>query len=327
MKILVVEDDLHIQRLIRETLEAEGKSFDNAREQIRRELLITQVQRSMVNSRIRVTEQDLQNYLESDEGKSRTNPEYNLSNILFAVPNQASPAMIQEARKKAELLYQKLNEGADFAQAAISFSNAPNALKGGELGWRKINGLPLPLSQALKGLNKGQITEPVRTPGGFHILKINDTRGGSTMLVQQTQVSHILLKPTEIRNPLQTRKKIHELASRIQQGEDFTLLAKEYSDDPASGSEGGSLGWTQNGQMVPTFETVMNATPVGQVSEPFQSQFGWHILRVEDRRTEDVGSAVIENQARNTIRQRRFNEELENWLREIHSQAYIEIKQ
>jgi len=311
----------------RETLEAEGKSFDNAREQIRRELLITQVQRSMVNSRIRVTEQDLQNYLESDEGKSRTNPEYNLSNILFAVPNQASPAMIQEARKKAELLYQKLNEGADFAQAAISFSNAPNALKGGELGWRKINGLPLPLSQALKGLNKGQITEPVRTPGGFHILKINDTRGGSTMLVQQTQVSHILLKPTEIRNPLQTRKKIHELASRIQQGEDFTLLAKEYSDDPASGSEGGSLGWTQNGQMVPTFETVMNATPVGQVSEPFQSQFGWHILRVEDRRTEDVGSAVIENQARNTIRQRRFNEELENWLREIHSQAYIEIKQ
>jgi len=311
----------------RETLEAEGKSFDSAREQIRRELLITQVQRSMVNSRIRVTEQDLQNYLESDEGKSRTNPEYNLSNILFAVPNQASPAMIQEARKKAELLYQKLNEGADFAQAAISFSNAPNALKGGELGWRKINGLPLPLSQALKGLNKGQITEPVRTPGGFHILKINDTRGGSTMLVQQTQVSHILLKPTEIRNPLQTRKKIHELATRIQQGEDFTLLAKEYSDDPASGSEGGSLGWTQNGQMVPTFETVMNATPVGQVSEPFQSQFGWHILRVEDRRTEDVGSAVIENQARNTIRQRRFNEELENWLREIHSQAYIEIKQ
>lgn len=311
----------------RETLEAEGKSFDSAREQIRRELLITQVQRSMVNSRIRVTEQDLQNYLESDEGKSRTNPEYNLSNILFAVPNQASPTMIQEARKKAELLYQKLNEGADFAQAAISFSNAPNALKGGELGWRKINGLPLPLSQALKGLDKGQITEPVRTPGGFHILKINDTRGGSTMLVQQTQVSHILLKPTEIRNPLQTRKKIHELASRIQQGEDFTLLAKEYSDDPASGSEGGSLGWTQNGQMVPTFETVMNATPVGQVSEPFQSQFGWHILRIEDRRTEDVGSAVIENQARNTIRQRRFNEELENWLREIHSQAYIEIKQ
>lgn len=311
----------------RETLEAEGKSFDSAREQIRRELLITQVQRSMVNSRIRVTEQDLQNYLESDEGKSRANPEYNLSNILFAVPNQASPTMIQEARKKAELLYQKLNEGADFAQAAISFSNAPNALKGGELGWRKINGLPLPLSQALKGLDKGQITEPVRTPGGFHILKINDTRGGSTMLVQQTQVSHILLKPTEIRNPLQTRKKIHELASRIQQGEDFTLLAKEYSDDPASGSEGGSLGWTQNGQMVPTFETVMNATPVGQVSEPFQSQFGWHILRVEDRRTEDVGSAVIENQARNTIRQRRFNEELENWLREIHSQAYIEIKQ
>lgn len=310
----------------RDTLESEGKSFDSVREQIRRELLITQVQRSLVNSRIRVTEQDLRNYLESDEGKGRSNPEYNLSNILFAVPTQASPAMIQEARSKAETLYQKLNEGTDFAQAAISFSNAPNALKGGELGWRKINGLPLPLSQALKGLSSGQITKPVRTPGGFHILKVNDTRGGSSVLVQQTKVSHILLTPTEIRNPLQTRQKIYELANRVQQGEDFTLLAKEYSDDPASGSEGGSLGWTQNGQMVPAFETTMNATPVGQLSEPFQSQFGWHILRVEDRRTEDVGSEMIENQARNTIRQRRFNEELENWLREIHSQAYIEIK-
>lgn len=311
----------------REAIVAEGKSFDTVREQIRRELLITQVQRSVVNSRIRVTEQDLLNYLESDEGKATSNPEFNLSNILFAVPTQASPAMIQEAEKKAKALYQELKSGKDFAQSAISYSNAPNALKGGELGWRKLNELPLQLSAALKNTEAGTITPPIRTPGGFHIIKVNDTRGGEKVLINQTQVSHILLKPSEIRSNAQTRLKIRELAQRLQQGEPFAQLAKEYSDDPGSGSEGGSMGWTQNGQMVPEFEQMMNSTPIGQLSEPFQTKFGWHILWVQDRRTQDVGTEMIENRARNSIRKRRFNEELENWLREIHSQAYIEIKE
>lgn len=311
----------------REAVIAEGQDFDTFREQIRRELLITQVQRSVVNSRIRVTEQDLRNYLESDEGKAASNAEYNLSNILLAVPTQASPAMIQEAQQKAATIYEDLKSGADFAQVAISVSNAPNALKGGELGWRKINELPLQLSTALQNQPVGAITQPIRTPGGFHILKVNGKRGGETVLIEQTKVRHILLKPTEIRNAEQSRLKIYELAERLRQGEDFAQLAREYSDDPGSGSEGGSLGWTQNGQMVPQFEQTMNATPVGELSEPFRTRFGWHILQVEDRRTQDVGDKVIENQARNSIRQRRFNEELENWLRELHSQAYIEIKE
>lgn len=311
----------------REAVIAEGQDFDTFREQIRRELLITQVQRSVVNSRIRVTEQDLRNYLESEEGKASSDAEFNLSNILLAVPTQATPAMIQDAQKKAAKLYEDLKAGADFAQAAISFSNAPNALKGGELGWRKINELPVQLSNALKNQSLGAITKPIRTPGGFHILKVNDKRGGETVLIEQTKVRHILLKPTEIRNAEQSRLKIYELAERLRQGEDFAQLAREYSDDSGSGSEGGSLGWTQDGQMVPEFEQTMNATPVGELSDPFRTQFGWHILQVEDRRTQDVGEEVIENQARNSIRKRRFNEELENWLREIHSQAYIEIKE
>ena len=311
----------------REAVIAEGQDFDTFREQIRRELLITQVQRSVVNSRIRVTEQDLRNYLESEEGKANSNAEFNLSNILLAVPTQATPAMIQDAQKKAAKLYEDLKGGADFAQVAISFSNAPNALKGGELGWRKINELPVQLSNALKNQSIGAVTQPIRTPGGFHILKVNDKRGGETVLIEQTKVRHILLKPTEIRNAEQSRLKIYELAERLRQGEDFAQLAREYSDDPGSGSEGGSLGWTQDGQMVPEFEQTMNATPIGELSEPFRTQFGWHILQVEDRRTQDVGEKVIENQARNSIRKRRFNEELENWLRELHSQAYIEIKE
>ncbi len=311
----------------REAVIAEGQDFDTFREQIRRELLITQVQRSVVNSRIRITEQDLRNYLESEEGKANSHAEFNLSNILLAVPTQATPAMIQDAQQKAAKLHEDLKAGADFAQVAISFSNAPNALKGGELGWRKINELPVQLSNALKNQSIGAITQPIRTPGGFHILKVNDKRGGETVLIEQTKVRHILLKPTEIRNAEQSRLKIYELAERLRQGEDFAQLAREYSDDPGSGSEGGSLGWTQDGQMVPEFEQTMNATPIGELSEPFRTQFGWHILQVEDRRTQDVGEKVIENQARNSIRKRRFNEELENWLRELHSQAYIEIKE
>lgn len=306
---------------------SEGQNFDTFREQIRRELLISQVQRNIVNSRIRVTEQDLRNYLESEEGKASSSAEFNLSNILLAVPTQATPAMIQETQKNATKLYEDLKAGADFAQVAISYSNAPNALKGGELGWRKANELPVQLSKALQNQAVGAVTKPIRTPGGFHILKVNGKRGGDTVLIEQTKVRHILLKPTEIRNAEQSRLKIFELAQRIRQGEDFAMLAREYSDDPGSGSEGGSLGWTQDGQMVPQFEQTMNATPVGELSEPFRTQFGWHILQVEDRRTQDVGDKVIENQARNSIRKRRFSEELENWLRELHSQAYIEIKE
>ncbi|MGB0466681.1 MAG: peptidylprolyl isomerase [Pontibacterium sp.] len=305
----------------------EGRDFDSFREQVSRELLISQVQQSQVNRRIRISEQDLRNYLESDEGKARAHAEYLLSNILFSVPTQASPALIQAAEKKAQALYQQLKTGADFAQAAISYSNAPNALKGGDLGWRQLNELPQQLRLALKNAQVGSVSAPVRTPGGFHIIKVNDKRGGEQMLIEQTQISHILLKPTEIRSAGQTRQKIYELAERLKQGESFEQLATEYSDDAASGSEGGDMGWTQNGQMVPEFEQVMNRTPAGQTSEPFKSRFGWHILWARDRRTQDVSTEMRENEARNVIRKRRFNEELDNWIREIHSQAYIEIKE
>lgn len=311
----------------RDSMERDGRSFDAVREQIRRELLISQVQRGLVNRRIRVTEQDLRNYMDSEEGKAKAHPEYHLSNILFAVPNQASPAQIQEAEQKARALYNELREGGDFSQAAIAYSNAPNALKGGDLGWRKLNELPRQFSSVLKDTMIGFISSPIRTPGGFHIVQVKNKRGGDKMLIEKTQVSHILLKTTEIRNPAQTRRKINELAQRLSGGESFEQLAKEYSDDPASGSEGGKLGWTQDGQMVPEFQQVMDSTPIGQTSEPFKSRFGWHILRVSDRRTEDVGSEMLENQARNAIRKRRFNEELSNWMREIQSQAYIEIKE
>jgi len=310
----------------REALIAEGQDYDEAREQIRREILLSQVQQSNVNRRISVSDQEVQNFLNSELGQKEVQAEFKLRNILIALPDGASPEMIRQADDKAHELYQQLQDGADFAELALAVSNAPNALQGGELGWRRESELPETLAAAIDKLSPGQISQPIRTPGGFHILKVEDKRGGKVQLVNQTRVRHILLSPNEIRSPEQTRRQIEELYQRLQSGEPFDELARRYSDDPASGSQGGDLGWTQNGQMVPEFEQVMNRTAKGEISEPFESRFGWHILQVEDYRTQDLGEKMLESQARNSIRQRKFAEELNNWLREIRSQAYIERK-
>lgn len=311
----------------RDALIAEGRDYNAAREQIRDELLLQSVQQNMVNRRIRVSAQEIENFLNSEEGQSRVSAEYNLGHILVSVPSQASPEIIQRAEQKAQSIYKRLSDGADFSEEAIANSDAPNALNGGDLGWRKVSELPEALAKATKKLQVGEFSKPVRSPSGFHILLAKDQRGGDILLVEQRLVSHILIKPSEIRTPAQAQQQINDLYNRIQNGENFADLAREFSDDPGSGSEGGSLGWTQSGQMVPEFEQVMNSTPIGGVSEPFESRFGWHILTVLDKRTEDMAEQMQENRARAAIQKRKFNEELSTWLREIHSQAYIEIKE
>jgi peptidyl-prolyl cis-trans isomerase SurA len=310
----------------REALIAEGQDYASAREQIRNELLLTQVQQSNVNRRIRVSEQEVQNFLASEQGQAASSPDYLLSNILIAVPEQATPQMLKTAERKALDLYQQLLEGADFAEAAVANSNAQNALNGGDLGWRKSSELPEVIATIASTLAPGEFSKPVKTSSGFIIVQMRDQRGGQAALVEQTLVSHILLKPTEIRSNTQTRAAIDDLATRLRNGEAFDQLARQYSDDSVSGSLGGDLGWTQDGQMVPEFEQVIKSTANGQVSAPFESRFGWHILWVRDRRTQDMGDEMRESRARFSIRQRKFNEELTTWLREIRAQAYVELK-
>ncbi|MBV0933043.1 peptidylprolyl isomerase [Marinobacterium weihaiense] len=310
----------------RDALVAEGQDYAQAREQIRREILLTQVQQSRVNRRISVSDQEVQNFLDSELGQQQVQAEYRLRNILFALPENATPDMIRKAEAKAADARQQLEQGQPFSELAIAVSNAPNALQGGELGWRRESELPEALANAIRRLSPGEISQPIRTPGGFHLLLVEDKRGGKVQLVEQTKVRHILLTPNEIRSPEQTRREINTLYQRLLEGQPFDDLARRYSDDAASGSQGGDLGWTQNGQMVPEFEQVMNSTAKGQVSEPFESRFGWHILQVQDYRTQDLGEKMLESQARSSIRQRKFTEELSNWLREIRSQAYIERK-
>ncbi|WP_286239844.1 peptidylprolyl isomerase [Neptuniibacter halophilus] len=311
----------------RNALIAEGRDYAQAREQIRNELLINNVQQNLVNRRIRVSEQELNDFLRSADGQTQTAADYLLGHILIATPAQASPELIQQAERKAEQVYQALQEGGEFAELAVEFSNAPNALKGGDLGWRKLSELPQELGDAVRKLSPGEYTRPIRSPSGFHIMLAKDKRGGSVQIINQRLVSHILLTPSEIRSNQQAKQQITQLYQRILSGEDFAALAREFSDDAVSASEGGSLGWTQNGQMVPEFEQVMNSTAVGQVSSPFESRFGWHIVKVMDSRTQDLGDEMQESRAREAIRKRKFNEELINWLREIRSQAYVDIKE
>ncbi|MCV6587952.1 MAG: peptidylprolyl isomerase [Marinobacterium sp.] len=311
----------------RQQLENSGSSYNEVRRELRRTLLLQKIQQNMVGRQITISEQEIANYLDSTEGREKSRSEYKLSHILISVPAQATPEMIQQAEKKAQAVWQQLNKGADFSAVAAANSNATNALNGGDLGWRQGDEMPPALSDVLRGMKKGAISAPIRNSSGFHILQVRDKRGGTVQLVNQARVSHILIKPSEIRDQTQTRRLINRLHRRItEDGEDFAVLAQEYSDDTTSGSEGGDLGWVQNGQMVPAFETMMHATPTGAISRPFESRFGWHILQVRERRQHDMGEEMLANQARSTIRNRKFNEELTSWLRELRSQAFIEIK-
>lgn len=314
-------------RQFRDALVAEGNSYEQARQEIGQNMLLQQIQQSNIGRRINVSEQEITNYLSSAEGQKRNQADYQLSHILIAIPPRANPERIQQAEKKAQKIYQQLKGGADFAAMATAQSNASNALSGGDLGWRKRNTMPEALSNAMGKLGKGDISQPIRNSSGFHIIKVRDKRGGVVQLVDQAEVSHILIKPSEIRNQAQSKRLIERLYNRIvDSNEDFATLAREYSDDPTSGSEGGDLGWVQNGQMVPAFEDVMNNTRTGSISRPFESRFGWHIMYVRDRRQQDMGEEMQANQARAVIRKRKFNEELSNWLRELRGQAFIDIK-
>ncbi|RDE19866.1 molecular chaperone SurA [Motiliproteus coralliicola] len=307
-------------------LEQEGQNYLEVREQIRTEMLLARVQERVVNQRVQVTEQEVKNFLASEQGQKSAEVQLNLSHIMIPVPNGATSEQLIAATRHAREVYQQLLNGEDFGQMAIAVSKSPEALKGGEIGWRKPSELPEAAAEALASLDKGEMTEPFRVGGGFHILKINNKRGGQKQMIDQAQVRHILIKPNQIRSAEESELQIQELFRRLNRGEDFAILAKQFSDDPGSGSKGGDLGWVMDGQMVPEFESTMHATATGEISPPFQSQFGWHILQVTNRRQQDFGKQMIENEAYQTLRKRKYSEGLSNWLREIHAQAYIETK-
>lgn len=307
-------------------LTRDGLSYDDARDQVRREMIISRVRQRRVAERVQVTEQEVQNFLASDLGKIQLSEEYRLANILVPVPDGASSQTLQAAAKQAQEIYQQLKQGADFNQLAISRSAGDNALEGGEIGWRKAAQLPSPFDSMIGSLAVGDVTEPVRTPGGFIILKVEEKRGGSKMVRDEVHVRHILLKPSEIRSDAETQKLAQKLYDRIQSGEDFGKLAKQFSEDPGSALHGGDLNWVDPESLVPEFREVMNNIPQGELSKPFRSPFGWHILEVLGRRATDSSDKFREQQAAQVLRNRKYDEELQAWLRQIRDEAYVEIK-
>jgi peptidyl-prolyl cis-trans isomerase SurA len=310
----------------RAALAKDGLSYTDARDQVRREMIISRVRQRRVAERIQVTDQEVQNFLASDLGKMQLSEEFRLANILIPVSEAASPEDIQAADRQAQDLYQQLQKGADFAQLAIARSASETALEGGEMGWRKAGQLPPPFDKMLGDLSVGQVTEPIRTPGGFIMIKLLEKRGGGTQVRDEVNVRHILIKPSEIRTEAETKRLIERLYQRILAGEDFAELAKNYSEDPGSALNGGTLSWIDPNVLVPEFREVMNSTPAGQLSKPFKSPYGWHVLEVMGRRATDSSAEYREQQARTVLRNRKYDEELQAWLRQIRDDAYVEIK-
>lgn len=323
----IIQNNGLTEAQLRADLESEGQTMDGFREQIRREVWVNQIQQAVVNSRIDVNQQDIESFLASTDGKFATSPNYRLGHILLSVSSGVSDEEISEVQDEAERIRQELVDGADFEQMAITHSNDANALQGGEIGWRKLEQLPELFADVVAGLEEGDVSEPVRSGAGFHILKVHETRSNTgNSMVEQTKARHILIKTSEIVDDAAAEQKLTELRERVLNGESFADLAREHSEDIGSMLQGGDLGWTMPGQMVPAFDQTMNETDVGEVSEPFKSQFGWHILTVEERREQDMSEQMIRNQAANMLRERRFDEELQTWLAEIREEIYVEEK-
>ncbi len=305
----------------------DGLSLTQLRTQFRQDMLIGRVQQGMVKRRIEISDQEVDNFLNSEEGQLMTSPDLNVGHLLLALPTSANPTELDAILQQAGKLRQQAIDSDDFRNVAIVHSRGPNALKGGDLGWRKAIQLPPLFSEALTKLEPGEISPPLQSDAGIHLLKLYERRGGGEQLIQQTEIRHILVKPNEILTKEDALEKISQLRARIVAGEDFGDIAREFSEDPGTALKGGELGWSTSGQFVPIFESTAAGLDVDQMSEPVFSQFGWHIIQVTGRRSQDFSETLITNQARNALGQRKYAEELPIWLQEIRSEAFVEIKQ
>lgn len=307
-------------------LTQEGLDEMDVREQIRNEIIINRVRQYRVAERTQVTEQEVKNFLNSSLGKMQLSEDYRLANILIPLSDSPNADEISRTEQAIDSLLKQLEQGADFQQLAMRHSASENALEGGDMGWRKAGQLPPPFDTMVSQMEVGEISQPMRTAGGIIILKLLDKQGSDNIYREETLVRHILIKPSEIRTPEATQQLAQRLYERIRNGEDFAQLARSFSEDPGSALQGGDLGWTDPDTLVSEFRDTMLNTPIGELSRPFASQFGWHILQVQDRRVTDSSQEIREQQALNILHNRKYEEELQLWLREIRDEAYVEIK-
>ena len=307
-------------------LESDGTSYRSFRDTIKKELILQRVQRGKVGAKIDISEQEIENFINSEEGKTQLAEQYNVQHMLLSVKSGLKEEEIKEIEKSALSLIERLKEGESFEKLAASYSSGQNALEGGFLGWRTSSELPSLFSGIVSNLKVGEIADPLRSGAGFHILKLTDKRGNTVKFLDQTLARHILVQPSEIRTENQAELLINDIYERLNEGEDFKQLARQYSEDPGSKMDGGDLGWSNPGDYDPAFEKTMNETQIGDMSKPIQSSFGWHIIEVLDRRNEDVSQEEQKNRAFRIIYDRKFEQELQSTLIELRAEAYVDIK-
>ena len=303
-------------------LEQSGQSYAAAREGLRDDLAIQRVQQGNVMRNINISEQEIDNFLTTEEGEAMTQPEYQVVQALLSISRGEDAAEIAAKEAYVNKVLSNIQSGQPFEQAVSG--TEPYAFTGGDLGWRKLGDIPSMFADTVPTLTAGEVAK-VRSSSGFHLVYLADAVGGE-QLVRQTDVRHILVKPTEVLNEQAAEDLVVELKARIEGGEDFGELARQYSDDIGSATEGGNLGWTNPGQMVPEFEATMAGTAEGLISQPFRSEFGWHILEVKARRDKDFSGEVRRNQVAGYIRDQKYQEELDAWLRKIREEAFVDIK-
>ena len=308
-------------------LAQQGIDYAIYRENIRREMTLQVLQQRDVIQRINVSPRELDQFLEKQKSRPSELNEYNLSHILIAVPQDPTPAQLDEAARRAQDVFDRAKSGEDFARLAVANSNSQTALEGGALGWRRGPEIPTVLADLVVGLKPGEVSQPLRTPSGYHIVRLNEIRGADQQVViEQTHARHILLKPTEIQDDATVQQRLRDVRERIAKGEDFAVLAKTLSEDPGSATEGGDLGWTAPGTFVPEFDAALERLTPNEISEPFRTQFGWHIVQLLGRRQFDNTDELRRQRAFMQLRESKADEETELWLRRLRDEAYVDIK-
>src|SRR3989442_5604561 len=310
----------------RNTLERDSIRFDAFREELRNEILITRLREREVTSKITVSEGEIENFLLEQSERKDTATEYSIAHILVRVPEQASPEQLEARRARAEEALKRLKDGADFAQLAAAYSDAPDALQGGVTGWRSQERLPELFVEALAKLRPGDVSNVLRSPAGFHVLKLVEMRGaGAPLLVEQAHVRHILVRTNELVSEDDARRKLSNLRERIVNGVNFAELARLNSDD-SSASRGGDLGWVYPGDTVPEFERAFMDLKQMEVSQPVKTPFGWHLIQILERRTADMSSDRRRVEARKALLDRKGDEAYQEWLRQLRDRAYVELR-
>ena len=309
----------------KEKLEKEGDSFKAFRESVKNEYVIRRVQSGLVRPKIVISEQEIKNYIDSSEGENLISTEFKIDQILIKVPSNSDEKIIKEYENKAVEIANELNDGLSFEEAIVKYSDLKDEDNFGGLYWKKRSEIPSLFENEIISMEKGEVSNPIKSGAGFHLIKLTDLRGDAIQIEKQSLVQHILIETSEIRSPKQAKDLINSLYERAKK-EDFAILARVYSDDPGSKMDGGKLDWAPEGVYDKAFEKVMKKSEINVISEPFESAFGWHILKVLERREKNITNDIVKDKAYGALFNRKFKEQLQNTLEEIRAEAFVDIK-